>query len=194
MANRDSLQTSNTGANERAEERPRTAPFMDKEPDNFRYATRKQLSLWFPGADPDREVAQTFRTWSSKRSVVLTTCSIVSAIVFITNIIGTIIFKTKYAGDGDLGTLYRGDCTIFSRLDLGLHLVTNLLSTLLTGSSNLCMQLLAVPTRAEVDKAHEKYKWLDIGVPSLRNLGSIAYSRRVLWALLALSSALLQFL
>ena len=172
---------------------PNTLP-GDKNPEALRFATRKRFSSWFPGADPDHEVARTFRTWSSKRSVILATCCIISSIVFVVNLTTTILFKTGFKSDSDLGTLYHGDCGTSSRLSTGLHLVINLLSTLLIGSSNFCMQLLAAPTRAETDKAHAEHRWLDIGVPSIRNLKRIAYSRRALWALLGLSSVPLHFL
>ncbi len=55
-------------------------------------------------------------------------------------------------------------------------------------ASNYCMQLQAAPTRKNLDKAHEAEDWLDIGVPSLRNLRYIGNWRRFSWLLLALSS------
>ena len=51
------------------------------------------------------------------------------------------------------------------------------------------MQCLGSPTRDEIDKAHAKGRWLDIGVPTMRNLLNINAKRTVLWVLLALSSA-----
>jgi hypothetical protein len=50
----------------------------------------------------------------------------------------------------------------------------------LLAGANYAFQLLSSPTRDEVNKAHEKKKWLDIGVPSFRNLGHIAKSRSIL--------------
>lgn len=67
-------------------------------------------------------------------------------------------------------------------------LAINILSSLLLGASNNCAQLLSSPTRHDIDKAHAKGKWLDIGVPSVRNLGHISGWRVLLWALLFLSS------
>ena len=197
LANRNQT-TSLRGAEDRVdvpvESLSSTSSPQGENPDKFRFATREHFSSWFPGADPDQEVARTFRTWSSKRTVILATCCVVSSFVFVVNLTTTIVFKTSYKSDSDLGTLYHGDCGTSSRLSTGLHLVINLLSTLLIGSSNFCMQLLAAPTRAEVDKAHKEHRWLDIGVPSIRNLKSIAFKRRVLWAMLGLSSVPLHFL
>ena len=138
--------------------------------------------------------AQTFRTWHSKRSVVLATSCVVAAAIFLINLTATIVFGVKYGSRDDLGTLYTGDCSTSQRISLGLHLVINVLSTMLFGASNLCMQILAAPTRKELDNAHRAHRWMDIGVPSLRNLRSIACERRVLWVVLGLSSVPLHFL
>ena len=56
------------------------------------------------------------------------------------------------------------------------------------------MQCLASPTREEVDKAHGKRIWLDIGVPSVRNLRQISSRRIILWWFLALSGVPLHLL
>jgi len=50
------------------------------------------------------------------------------------------------------------------------------------------MQLLSAPTRKNVDRAHSQGIWLDIGIPSLRNLRFSSWLKRSLWFLLALSS------
>lgn len=75
-----------------------------------------------------------------------------------------------------------------------LHLIINILSTLLLGASNYSMQCLSSPTRSEIDKAHRQKLWLDIGVPSVRNLRRISASRIALWWLLAASSIPLHLL
>jgi hypothetical protein len=62
------------------------------------------------------------------------------------------------------------------------------------GASNFSMQLLAAPTRGKVDKAHSRSVWLDIGVPSLRNITYISGRRRLVWWILGLSSLPLHFL
>lgn len=70
----------------------------------------------------------------------------------------------------------------------------NVLSTLLLGASNYTMQCLASPTREEVDRAHSQNRWLDIGVPSIRNLTRISSHRKVLWWLLVISGVPLHLL
>lgn len=50
------------------------------------------------------------------------------------------------------------------------------------------MQRLSAPTRTEVEDAHMKDDWLDIGVPSFRNLRFINWWRTLGWVLLVVSS------
>ncbi|KAL8708100.1 MAG: hypothetical protein Q9220_006954 [cf. Caloplaca sp. 1 TL-2023] len=50
------------------------------------------------------------------------------------------------------------------------------------------MQCLSAPTRDEIDRAHQRQRWLDIGVPSIRNLRAMSWYRISLWFLLASSS------
>ena len=56
------------------------------------------------------------------------------------------------------------------------------------------MQCLSSPTRSEIDKAHSQGIWLDIGVPSVRNLRRLSKPRVILWWLLATSSIPLHLL
>ncbi len=157
---------------------------------NARFASLRLLSVWFPQIDPTHSRAQTFRIWHSRRDVVLFTCSIVATIVLIINFVTTLVFKYKWAGD----ILFSGNCATASRLSSVLHVAINVLSTLLLGASNLCMQLLASPTRREVEKAHGQGHWVDIGVPSLHNLRHIQKRRQLVWTLLTLASLPLHFL
>lgn len=155
-----------------------------------RFASRERPCPWFPGADPNHKGAQTFKAWLSRRKTTLALACTISLVVFLTNLVATIYLPLHHND----GRLFTGNCTIASRLSASLHIAINLLSSLLLGASNLCMQLLSVPTRAEIDKAHARKKWLDIGIPSLRNLNHIAKKRQIIWILLALGSFPLHFL
>lgn len=81
-----------------------------------------------------------------------------------------------------------GDCHNVEKINTWVHLAINAVSTVLLSGSNYCMQILCAPTRKEIDRAHGKKKWLDIGVPSVRNLSNIARKKAVMWWLLGLSS------
>ncbi|KAM5481355.1 hypothetical protein McanCB56680_004255 [Microsporum canis] len=86
------------------------------------------------------------------------------------------------------GVLYDGDCDRVHGLSIGLHLVINIFSTLLLSSSNYTMQCLSAPTRVDIDQAHKKLKWLDVGISSVRNFRQISWNRSALWAILVFSS------
>lgn len=93
-----------------------------------------------------------------------------------------------------IGDAYEGDCGIVDAWSTGLHLLINGLSSALLSASNYTMQCLAAPTRRDCDIAHARGSWLDIGVPSVRNLFHIQWSCRIVWTLLALSSIPIHFL
>jgi hypothetical protein len=75
-----------------------------------------------------------------------------------------------------------------------LHVLINALSTMLLSSSNYTTQVLNAPTREDLDVAHAKEEWLDIGRLSNRNLRAIPPSRTMLCLVLVLSSTPLHML
>ncbi|KAI1344924.1 hypothetical protein F5Y15DRAFT_364206 [Xylariaceae sp. FL0016] len=66
---------------------------------------------------------------------------------------------------------YDGTCTDknVDVVNTALHLIINIVSTLVLASSNFFMQVLNSPSREEVNEAHFRGSWLGIGVPSVRN-------------------------
>ena len=108
--------------------------------------------------------------------------------VLLLNIVLVIVISTTWTLENGVATAFTGSCRTAERWTTAIHLLINLLSSLLLGASNYCMQRLAAPTRAEVDDAHAKKKWADIGIPSIKNLLFIGKGRVVLWLLLGLSS------
>lgn len=121
-------------------------------------------------------------------------CAGAAALVLIINVILTIWAVAKSGVQDGLGTLYDGSCKRTASLTFWIHLAINILSTLLLGASNYSMQCLSSPTRSEIDKAHSQGTWLDIGVPSVRNLRRLSRTRIILWWLLAISSIPLHLL
>lgn len=110
------------------------------------------------------------------------------------NVIAAIWLKSHPNAESNLVNVFNGSCDTVSTIDLWVHILINVISTLLLGGSNYCMQCLCAPTRGEIDKAHANGRFLDIAVPSYQNLRHIAFSRRVLWWMLALSSIPLHLL
>ena len=87
-----------------------------------------------------------------------------------------------------------GGCNAVKSWDSRLHLVLNVLGTALIGASNYNMQCLTSPTRLDVDAAHKKGKWLEIGIPSTKNLRFVAPRQVILWWCLILSTLPLHIL
>lgn len=115
--------------------------------------------------------------------------SLIAAINIILAIAALLQSRTKYSGSpATSGSLYEGSCSRSRGWVTGLHVLINILSTLLLGASNYCMQCLSAPSRADVDRAHAKRIWLDIGTPSLKNLRFVNRRRKTLWFILLATS------
>jgi len=104
------------------------------------------------------------------------------------NVIAAVWLSRHPDSGSKLVQVFKGSCDTVARMDTWVHLAINALSTLLLGGSNYCMQCLCAPTRREVDEAHSRGHFLDIGVPSVRNLSNISTNRVLMWWLLGLSS------
>ena len=104
------------------------------------------------------------------------------------------IRSSHIISDSGLATIFEGDCGKKTSISLWFHLFINACSTLLLSASNNAMQCLSAPTRSNVDRAHARGSWLDIGIPSMRNLRIVEWKRVLLWAILGLSSLPLHLL
>lgn len=80
-------------------------------------------------------------------------------------------------GESELKT---GTCASVTRVNQGIHGAVNVLGFVLVAGGNYVFQVLSSPTRADVDASHAKRRWMDIGIPSLRNLRGISLARAVL--------------
>ncbi|KAF7955727.1 hypothetical protein EAE96_004651 [Botrytis aclada] len=120
-------------------------------------------------------------------------CSGTALGVFAVNLTLLIWAVLKNGVDGGYSILYRGNCQHAQSLSTALHILINVLSTILLSASNYTMQCLNSPTRKAIDCAHAEKKWLDIGIPSWRNQRSISRIDKILWCLLGLSSIPLHF-
>ncbi|KAF7521935.1 hypothetical protein G7054_g12302 [Neopestalotiopsis clavispora] len=155
-------------------------------------AERETLSWWFPQINNDEK--KSMRIWMSRRSRALMLQIIIASTIFLVNLGLTSAAVSRFPSQNGVGLIYSGDCDTVAKLDQWIHLLINVLSTGLLSASNYCMQIQAAPTRRDVDEAHARNTWLDIGVSSLRNLGYISRWRRFTWTLLALSSIPLHLL
>jgi len=123
-------------------------------------------------------------------------CATCVVVVLLINVSLTIYAVTnpEYKMEKGIGTLYSGSCDKSRTIGLWLHLGINALSTLLLSGSNYTQQCLAAPTRGEIDAVHARRRWMDIGVPSVRNLFRIKPERALLWILIGITSIPLHLL
>jgi hypothetical protein len=155
-------------------------------------------------ADLTRKLAHTFDTKCTPwlrgsrfygwRMGVLYGCCM-TAIVLLCNVAIVIVGATTHGGyHNGIADLVSGDAPDISRLSTVFHVLINAGSTVLLGASNYTMQVMCSPTRHDIDAAHTKGSWLDIGLLSFRNLRAIPHRRVALWLVLALSSIPLHLL
>ena len=113
----------------------------------------------------------------------------VAILVLLINISWLLFASTHYDGlSKGVGSIQRGPCDAAKRTNTWLHLLINVLSTLLLTGSNAFMSVYSCPSRKEVDRAHERRRWLHVGMLSLRNLGGIARRKAAVVVLLCLTS------
>ncbi|KAH7050139.1 hypothetical protein B0J12DRAFT_663314 [Macrophomina phaseolina] len=87
-----------------------------------------------------------------------------AAFVLTLEITFLIVAVTVYgATGGPVGTLYEGSCSQAETLAPVSHLIINIRGTLLLAASNYTMQILAAPTRQEVDAGHKKSRYVLVG-------------------------------
>lgn len=167
-----------------------TAPLLEASASR---ASASEFSDYFSKPSLHRKRTK-WQTYYQGWHVWATACAVITGVVFIVNTVLTIWASRTYGVSGGLGTIYKGSCKRSESLSLWLHLAINILSSALLSASNYCMQCLSSPTRGELDKAHRRHIWLDIGVPSVRNIWRISRSKTALWFLLAFSSIPLHLL
>jgi len=133
--------------------------------------------------------------WTGWHTGVLV-CAASVVFVLLINVWLTVYAATnpEYKMESGIGTLYSGSCEKSRMIGLWIHLGINALSTLLLSGSNYTQQCLAAPTRSEIDAAHEGRRWMDIGVPSVRNLFMIKSERKWLWIAIGITSIPLHLL
>ncbi|KAI0389437.1 hypothetical protein F5Y17DRAFT_448925 [Xylariaceae sp. FL0594] len=96
---------------------------------------------------------------------------------------------SKLSGFRSSSILFEGSCEKSSSISLSIHLAINVVSAALLASSNFFMQVISAPTREDVDVAHRRGVFTDLGVPSYRNLWYIPKLNVVFWVVLGASSA-----
>ena len=129
---------------------------------------------------------------ANPRTATLVCLGIISFVLLL-NIV-TAAWALHHVGLGNgLVVIYHGSCKKMRNINRWVHLCINLLASLLLGASNYVMQRLSAPTRKDVDNAHQKHVWLEIGVNSARNLLHIPWTRKTLYLVLLAFSLPIHF-
>lgn len=109
---------------------------------------------------------------------------VLSLLILIAGFVCFVVAGTKVAFlAGDM-KLFAGSCSMVTNVSWGLHALINVAVLVLLVGANYVFQVLSSPTRSEIAEAHESRRWLEIGVPSLRNCRYIGGGRSALAILL----------
>ena len=163
----------------------------------------KPSSLELLALDPEssQERSKTFSSawkpvWYTGWHTGVLACAASAVVVLFINVGLTVYAATNLRNkmEKGTGTLYEGSCDTSKTIGLWLHLAINVLSTLLLSGSNYTQQCLAAPTRKEIDAAHARRKWINIGAPSAGNLFKIKLERMLLWIAIGFTSIPLHLL
>lgn len=113
---------------------------------------------------------------------------LLAAVILVAMIVCIVLAATtgKFgAGDRIIST---GSCGRIRGIDQAVQVIGNVLGIFFIAGASYVTQVLVSPTRDEVDAAHGKHRWLDIGVPSLRNMTAISVDRAILSAAIVLAA------
>lgn len=120
----------------------------------------------------------TRQRYFSGRTVSLRFLASCVAVILLLNI-GAFIYGWR-KGHSSSGALLiaQASCKRVKRLDLGLHALINVLGILALAAVGAFLTVLSSPTRQDLNRAHAHGQWLDIGIPSIRNLKHIGKLRK----------------
>ena len=121
-----------------------------------------------------------FSCWRSGAIV----CTMLTTVVLVLNLSFATWAMLKRGVEDGIFVIYEGKCASVSARMNYIQIFVTMLSGLLLGASSYCMQILSAPTRAQIDAAHAKEMWLDIGRNSIRNVCSMSRRKKILWMFL----------
>ncbi|KAK1828274.1 hypothetical protein QBC39DRAFT_374811 [Podospora conica] len=117
---------------------------------------------------------------------------LLSGLMLVVAVVGLVFAIARGFGSGGQSVLFSGSCETASTIGWSLHAVISVMVVATVAGGNYVFQVLGSPMREEVDVAHSKREWLDIGVPSFRNLAYIDARRTAMAVVILLTAALTQ--
>ncbi|GAP84526.1 hypothetical protein SAMD00023353_1100470 [Rosellinia necatrix] len=106
--------------------------------------------------------------------------TLLTFLILVVGIISLILVVTRTKVFSGQLAIYTGNCAEATRINIGIHVVINVFTVVLLAGANYTFQVLTSPTRSEITEAHDRKRWLDIGVSSLRNLAHVSVFRAVM--------------
>ncbi|SPN99548.1 uncharacterized protein DNG_02400 [Cephalotrichum gorgonifer] len=91
--------------------------------------------------------------------------TLIALLIFVVSVVSLTLALSRSDLLRGEAPVYAGDCGTARRIEMGLQILTNILAVVLLAIANYVFQALVSPTRVEVALAHERQRWLDIGVP-----------------------------
>jgi hypothetical protein len=119
---------------------------------------------------------------------------LVAFAVLIAGFVCLIVATSGAALDAGRSAIFVGGCAAARGIDWGSHAAVSVVVVVLVAGANYAFQVLSSPTRDEVTAAHRRGEWLDIGVPSFRNLGRVQGSRMLLTAVVLVTAVFTQIM
>lgn len=118
-----------------------------------------------------------------------------NAAVLLINIVLTIV-GASYGNQFSsvLVSMYQGNCAHTKRVASGLHIMINILGTILVATSSYCCQLLMAPARQDIDNAHAHRVWLPVGTFNIKMLTLLPRHRKLMWYLMFGTSIAIQLM
>lgn len=107
---------------------------------------------------------------------------LLTCLILVVGIVCLILAVSKGLPSAGEAVIYTGSCSTADNVNWGLHGVISMFAVVSLAGANYAFQVLSSPTRKEADAAHLQSRWLDIGVPSIRNFAYIGKSRGALFA------------
>ena len=118
--------------------------------------------------------------------------TLLAFLILLVDFVCLIVAGSRGSPDSGKSVIFAGPCVTASGISWGIYAVFNLFALVLIAGANYVFQVLGSPTRTEVAVAHFRRRWLDVGVPSFRNLGQIGSGRTVLAVVVLLAAAFAQ--
>lgn len=107
---------------------------------------------------------------------------LLAAVILIAMVVCIVLAVTSGKIGVEDAVFATGSCGRITSIDHTIQAIGNLLGIFFIVGASYVTQILVSPTRDEVAAAHGKHRWLDIGVPSLRNITAVSVDRAILSA------------